>query len=337
MEHYSKYLECGKIHKRVMDTLISYIKPGMKTVDICNYGNNLILENTRNIFKNSLKGINLPVCISLNNCVGYYYHTDDPKFNTIKVGDIVKIEFGIYIDECIVGGGDTIKITECETGERESSERLGEGTNSDKYIELLGELESLVVSNILPNTELVESAFYEENIMTNDDIRIIVESKCTELNCFPIQNCKSYQQPHTSDSKTMFLNYRKIYDSNDCLINEDNMCFDFDKGDVYYINLTIIPGESQKLYTKDQCNIIKINKDFNCNLRIRSSRKIYDELYRSGGEYFYSDTYLNRLGISDCLRKDFIEKEPIYYSTSEPVYHKKFTVFVTEKRCKKMN
>lgn len=203
---------------------------------------------------------------------------------------------------------------------------------------MLDELESLVISNILPNTEIVESAFYEENIMTNDDIRILVESKCTEFNCFPIQNCKSYQQPYSSDSKIMFLNYQKLYDINDYLITEENMCFDFEKGDVYYINLTIVPGDNHKLYTKDECNIIRLNKELNCNLRIRSSKKIYDELYKSGGEYFYSDKYLNRLGISDCLRKDFIEKYPIYYSSSsEPVYHKKFTVFVTEKRCKKLN
>lgn len=55
MEDYSKYLECGKIHKLVMTKIIEHIKPGMKTIDICNYGNNLILENTRNIFKNSSK------------------------------------------------------------------------------------------------------------------------------------------------------------------------------------------------------------------------------------------------------------------------------------------
>ncbi|NDA55286.1 MAG: hypothetical protein EBX61_03075 [Betaproteobacteria bacterium] len=75
------------------------------------------------------------------------------------------------------------------------------------YIKLLDELQKIVIQNMTT----------EHN---NFDVKIEVESKCTEHNCFPMENCTSYQ--YVPDNtleidvpKYIVLNHKKYYDDND--------------------------------------------------------------------------------------------------------------------------
>jgi methionine aminopeptidase len=180
--------------------------------------------------------------------------------------------------------------------------------------------------------------------MTNDDIKMRIESKCTNMECFPIENCTSYQhntQPE-DELKYIILNFKKYYDDDDNLVVNPNICFDIEEGDIYTINLTIIPNnedtDSEHVYTYNtDAHIMKYNEFF-YNLKLKASREFCSMIKTKHGnnafncvEYRKNPKY--RMGIRESLDAGILEEYPILYSKDKlPVYHKKFTIIVNNNK-----
>ena len=135
----------------------------------------------QNIYKKEEnKGIAFPTSISLNNCVGNYIYDSNQEYNKIKNGDVIKIELGIQISGCIAILGETI----CE---REASER---DATPREILTFLNKLKKDIVSAIRVGE-------------TNYEIKYLIQSKCTEIGYFPVENTTSYQ---SSESQFYHLN-----------------------------------------------------------------------------------------------------------------------------------
>jgi methionine aminopeptidase len=326
-----KYIVGGKIYKNVLADVLLKIKYYLDSnkdcdiKDICDYGNELVKCKLNEVYKKSKKGMSLPFTISLNNCLGYFYDTV-----ILKESDIIKIEFGINIDDSIVNGCDTFVI------------KNNELSVSDPYISFLDDMKTEVVKRILPKEIIVDDALYEEGYITTDDIRIMIESKCTENDCFPVENCTSYQHnielglDKWSDSKRMILNYTKYYDESDRLI-DINTCSEFEKGEVYTIDLTIIPNEFDslpKIIMSTPGYIGRLN-EYNYNLKLKSSRELYNKIsneYNTNGFYIKEfDSPKERMGRKECIDNGILDLyEVLYYNRN--VYSKKFTIYVNKNK-----
>lgn len=313
----------SEICNNIMNELVSKIKDDniLDIKELENFGDNRINEECMKIYddknknKNKL-GVAYPTSISLNNCVGNYLYSEG---DVIKNGDIVKIEIGVNIYGCIVNLGETIIYNGCD--------------EPNKYLELLDILKNDII-NIIKHGE------------NNDEMRIHIESKCLDYNCFPVENCISYQhldnQCKTEESKYMILNYTDIDNDNyndniNCL---ENICFEFNEGEVYTINLKIIPNNmnnadetKHKYYKLDEPHIYRFN-DYYYDFKLRSSRefssamkKKYDTNAFNFLQYKNNKTY--RLGIKECLKRELLESYPILYSRDKlPIYHKIFTIII---------
>jgi len=325
----TKYNTCAKICGIVMNEIIGKIQTGeiLNTRDLNEYGDNRIIEECSKIYKRELvKGVAFPTSISLNNCVSNYIYEDgQSEFNTIKQDDVVKIDLGVNLGGCISILGETIIYkTGNDLDERES------------YLELLQELSKCIPNLMIPGN-------------TNDDVKIIIESKCTEVKCFPVENTVSYEhfggQMKSLDSKYIITNYKKYYDKNDYLTVEENVCFEFEKGDVYTINLTIIPNDYEQndetihLYKQyHDPHIYKFNDDYK-SLRVKMSRDFYTIAKKEHGtNAFNSIPYKTdsrkRVGIKHCLENGLLEPYPVLYSKDNlPVFTKKFTLIVGDGKC----
>ena len=306
-----------------------------KIEDFCN---KRILDECELIYDNkNIKFCNLPTSISLNNCVGNYIYSDYEeykRYNYIQNGDVVKIEIGVNISDCIINLGETIVYNDITSSENKDLEILLYEKHG-KYLELL---------EILKN-DLLEDIKTGE---TNDEIRINIESKCTEYGCFPINNCTSYQhldgQVRTDESKYIVCNYKQENDSNINIDNNgfylDNSCFEFEEGEIYTIHLKIIPNDEEnndetkhKYYKLEDSHIYRFNDNY-YDLKLKSSREFYSVIKKK-----YSTTPFNyleykndkkyRLGIKECLKNGILEEYTILYSKDKlPIYHKKFTIIV---------
>lgn len=290
---------------------------------LCNATDKFIIDSGKlKTVKTSKESLFLafPTCISINNCVGYYrYDSKCEEYNTIKLSDIVKVEFGVNINGAIFIFGDTFVFND---------------NKYDDYLILLDNLEKHVLKLLKPG-------------YLNDDIRIKIESMCTEKNCFPLENTTSYQSflKHlkTQESKYIITNYKTYYDEDDNLIVEPNTCFEFLENEIYNINLTFVLDNEEsdnknEHYFKELCETkIYAYNDFYYGFKLKSSKDFYNmikstHLNNAFDITQYNTTSKNRIGIKESYDNGILNDYPIYYSKDGlPVFHKKFAVIVTKK------
>jgi methionine aminopeptidase len=329
---------CGKIYKELKERIQTELKDGFvcekighsesNAVDILKIselGNSRILEETSNIYKkNKNKGIASPVSISLNNCIGNYIY-DEGYGNSIKKNDVVKIDFSVSVCGYIATIGETFIA----------------GVDDDanlpiqKSIKFLEKLQKDIIEVMIDGE-------------TNDETRMMIESKCTENGVFPIENCISYQQFEghckMAESKYMILNYTKYWDDDDNLVSEENLCFELLENEVYTINLTmILTGEEIDIvkYTdKEESHLYRFN-DYHYQLKLKNSRTFFSEVKQKHMNYIfdireYKKNVKNRMGIRECYDNNILEDFPITMVTVKcdknhvplPVISKKFTMIV---------
>lgn len=316
----TKYHTAASICGKVYNHLKTKIMEGERNVlSLSTYGNNLITEELKTIYKKSKdKNIAFPVSISLNNCVGNYiynYDNEASDYNLIKETDVIKIELGVSIDGCISILAETFTI------------------NANEQVKKITDFLTKI------QKELVKKIKHEE---TADEMRMLVESKCTNNDVFPIENCMSYQQLEgyiaKDDLKYMILNYRKYYDMEDYLISPENINYEFEENDIYTINLSVVPTTDDennvKYKSNDESHIYRFN-EYTYLLKLKSSKAFYSQIKSNHKNYAfdissYNKDAKNRMGMKECLNNNILDKYPIYYvhPTNLPVITKKFTIIV---------
>jgi len=330
VELLTKYNESARICGVVMRDILGKIESGemLDVYELCKYGDSRIREILGGIYKKEkVKGVAFPTCISLNDCVGYYiYESGYDRYNKIIDGDVVKVELGVNIGGCISVLGETVIYN----GLDEDEEKRG-------YVRFLKNLEQDIVEYMsLDNFEEDENG---EVRMTNDELRMFIESKCVENGCFPVENTVSYQHLEgaikTRESNYMVLNHTKYYDDDDNLIVEPNLCFDIVEGDVYTINLTVVgSGELEQVYrVPHRAHIMRYNELY-YNLKLKNAREFCS---RVKSEYNtnafncieYRTNVKDKVGIRESLDAGILEEYPVMYNKfGYNIYHRKFTVMI---------
>jgi hypothetical protein len=310
---------CGKIYKE----LKLKIENGESSIsELVQYGDNRLNEELASIYKNNVyKCIAVPVCISIDNYI------ENNRVGEIKSDSVIKIDLGVVIDECTSILGETFSLS-CDY---------------DKQLNFLDTLQTKLVKVINEFRENYhDDSDDEENILTNDELRIVIESKCTENDVFPVENCKSYQVD-SEDPVNMILNYKKVYDKDDNLITE-NDCFELETDQVYLFNLSITDAEDYKIKGVEGSRLVSVNEE--CKpLRLQSSNTFYKmakNKYKNNifdvQEYIYregKEDVKNKLAILNCIRGGTLVEYPIRYlhPTESKVFSKKFVIIIREKDC----
>lgn len=311
------YIPSSKICKVVLDEIILKIQKSQILIlkELYLYGNTRLQEELSN---DEIHSIAFPTSISLNNCVGNYLYDEDEKINP---GDVVKIQLGVNLGGCIVNIGETIIYKDDEKEEKEHQ----------KYLNLLKKLQTKIKEKMISGN-------------TNDDVKILIESTCTEYGCFPVENTISYQhldgQEFTYESKYIITNYKKYYDNDDYLIVPPNTCFEFERGEIYTVKLVVIPNNfdnldetEHKYIQNEQTHIYRFNDTFH-DLKLKMSREFVSRTKKEHGTNAfnaieYSENGKSRVAIKQCCESGILEKYPITCSKDKyNVYHKIFTVII---------
>ena len=101
----------GQIHKEVRRFLQPYLRPGIKLTDIAGIIE-LKTEELTNQMKNSHgkpinKGIGFPVGLAINDCAAHF-HPEPGSLQTLAKSDIVKIDFGVEVNQWIIDSAFTV-------------------------------------------------------------------------------------------------------------------------------------------------------------------------------------------------------------------------------------
>lgn len=317
----NNYKLAGKICKLVINKLKNQIleKNQNDILQLSNLGNKLLLEEYEKITKKNDAKIAFPTCISLNNCVGYYvYENNNNEFNFIKPDDLVKIELGLNINGSINITGDSFF--------------MNNKNNDMEVFKMLNKLENKITKLANVNS-------------TNDDIKMLIESYCTNYEYFPVENTVSYQHLlehiQTDESKYIITNFQKYYDEDDNLMIPQDICFELEENDVFTINLTIIPNnkeEKNHIYCEKHLpHIYKYNEYFH-NFKLQSSKEFYANIKKNHGfnafsMVDYQKNVKNRIGLKESLENGILNSYPILYNKEKlPVFFKKFTLIIGKEK-----
>lgn len=109
----TKYKMAAEITNRVLKEVVEKCVPNASAVEVCQFGDNRILEETNKVFKNKKnlkKGISFPTCISANSCICHFSPLKSDPDYTIKDGDLLKIDLGCHIDGFIAVAAHTFVV-----------------------------------------------------------------------------------------------------------------------------------------------------------------------------------------------------------------------------------
>jgi len=312
----AKYQTAADICAKVMKTLLEMItsETELRLVNLSNFGNTMIVDECTKVYKREKdRGIAFPVCISLNHCAGHFIPENTEQI--IQKGDVVKIELGVTIGGCIAMLGETIVYGQIDK-------------ESEQALECLDKL-----------AQNIEKSFRANK--TNDNARMKIESLCTNYNCFPMENTFSFQQElghlRTQDSKYMVLNHKKYYNDNNELYNEADICYQFEEGEVYTVNLVIIPSTIEHQFIEHHKPHVYRYNDCFYNLKLKSSRAFINTINKNHAHNAFSVIpYTSepkwRIGIKEASENCILDDFPVLYTQSgDNVYFKKFTWIVGNK------
>lgn len=330
---------------RICGHVFNYIKMNIQENSILhiktlyNMGMKEIQDQCSVIYKKvERKGVACPISINLNNCVDNFIPdlNDNNEDTFVTPGDIVKIKLGVDIDGCIAMYCDTF-IYKASLPPSVSDKPGSSDSNPDSYLEFLNKMKKEIVKQI-----------HDGN--TNDELKIYIESKCTENNCFPLINCKSYEhldnQIYNNDGKFMILNYKRLYDKDEYLL-QDNTCFEFLEDEVYTINISVVPEsndendniESYKDNYKDvyidtdNSRLHRLNDCF-YSFKLKTSKQFYSTIhkkhnYNAFNISEYTSDIKMKLGMNECKKTNVLEVLPLTYTKNKSnVYSCMFTVVV---------
>ncbi|KAJ3357928.1 Proliferation-associated protein 2G4 [Allomyces javanicus] len=107
-----KYRLAADICNAVMRELLELVVPGASTADLCQHGDDLIVQKCAAAgFKSVRKGVALPTSVNVNNTVQHYAPVADDDENhpgyVLQENDLVKVELGVHIDGYACTAGHT--------------------------------------------------------------------------------------------------------------------------------------------------------------------------------------------------------------------------------------
>ena len=304
---------------------------------------------------NALKGdsqVFIPVCISLNDCVGYY--SDEitnldvrKEYSLVRVGDIVKIEMGVVIDDCILHFGETF----IAKGGKESRNN-GSSIDYERIIKKLNEIPKRLCKKVY--SELDEENQYR---LVNDDVSNFITAECTKFDCYPVENSISYKatvSQYENQEEKIILGFKQKFSECDEWILLDNPCYDIQNGDVFNINITIVPERETsyvyngKVYKQNEHIYSELHQPHlyrftgeSFPFRLKSVRDFINAVKPVYKTNFFNKNKLDKLvtnvktkiGLQYTQKQNIVKSYPVVYlkrtsSVMIPVFYKKCTVYM---------
>lgn len=144
--------KASKIHKQIRQDLKDYVKPEIKLIDICKFIENRIRSLTKDTRTNEINnGIAFPTGVSLNNIAAHWTPIKKTDTTILNNDDLLKIDFGVHYDGCIVDSAFTWsnneKYNPLLDASKEAVDAIIKNVGVDSTISSLGEISEEVISS----------------------------------------------------------------------------------------------------------------------------------------------------------------------------------------------
>ncbi|VEN40744.1 unnamed protein product [Callosobruchus maculatus] len=306
----TKYKMAGEIVNRVLKQVIDKCKAGASVREICEYGDQLLTDETSKVFKKEKelkKGIAFPTCVSVNNCICHYSPVPSEPDYILKDGDVAKVDLGVHIDGFIAVVAHTIVV----------------GASSDKKI--TGRKADVILAAHYASQAALRLLKPGNETYTITDA---VQKAAEAFKCKPVEGMLSHQlkQFKIDGEKTIIQN------PNDAQRKEHEK-FELDKHEVYAMDVLISTGEGVGKETETRVSVYK-KTDETYQLKLKASRMFYTEVRSKYGNMpfnlrTFQDETKAKMGVVECVKNKLIEPfQVLYEKPGEFVAHFKFTVLL---------
>ncbi|KAL4422002.1 hypothetical protein ABPG77_005432 [Micractinium sp. CCAP 211/92] len=303
----TKYKAASKIVNAALAAVIEACKAGAKVVDICEKGDSIMVEGVGKEFKGKEieKGIAVPTCISVNNCVGHFSPLNDCTLE-LKDGDLVKIDMGCHIDGYIAQAahslvvaadpaapvtGRAADVIQCAQTCFDAAARLiRPGKKSGEVAAVLGKIAEAYGCNLV------------DGVMTYEMTRFVIDAQ------------KAVLQKPQPDVKV-----------EDC---------EFEEGEVYAIDIIVSTGEGKpKIQDEKETTVYKRAMEVQYQLKMKASRELLSEVGKKYPTMLFSlrgiEAKQARFGLVECINHGLLNAYPVTYEKEgDLVAHIKGTVLL---------
>lgn len=291
------------------------VKPGAKVLDLCKFGDKVIVQKCESIYQKKVKGklidkgIAFPTCVSVNECVCHYSPLEsETSDDVLSEGDMVKLDVGCYVDGYIAVAAHTMLC-----GEQPSMDKPLIGPQADV----------LQAAHIA--CEVAQKLMRPGN--TNSQVTKAIE-KVAEV--FGVKACAGVLSHRMK---------RFVIDGNKVILLREETDqkvedFSFELNEVYSIDIAMSTGDGKPKEMQSRTTIFKRTVDKNYMLKMRSSRILFNEVNSKFPALPFTlraldDERQARMGVVECLKHELIHPYPVLFEKKgDHVAHFKFTLLI---------
>jgi len=308
----TKYQCAGKIVNDVLQLLISKLQPETKAIDLCELGDQMVIELSGKVYaqkkggKKMDRGLAFPTCISVNNCVGHYSPLQSEGEVVIKQGDMVKIDVGVHIDGYIAVVAHTVVC-----GMNDEADPIS-GRQADA-------MQAAWVASECAHRMFKEGA-------SNIEVTAMITQVAQAFKCTAVEGVLSHQmKKHVVDANKVIINKA----TSEHQVKEEKMT----ANDVVGFDIVISTGEGKPKQLDARTTVFKRDLEEKYSLKMKASRAFFSEVnqrfptlpftLRAGDERSW------RLGVTECVKHGlFIEYPVLFEKPGEYVAQIKFTALL---------
>jgi len=311
----TKYREAGKIANLALQGLVLQVKPGAKVLELCKFGDMVIIQKCGSIYQKKIKGklidkgVAFPTCVSVNECVCHNSPLEsDTTSEVLSEGDLVKLDVGCYVDGYIAVAAHTMMC-----GEQPSIDRPLSGPQADV----------LHAAHIA--CEVAQKLLRPGN--TNSQVTKAIAKVAEDFSVSACAGVLSHRM------KRFVIDGNKVI-----LLREDTdqkvEDFSFELNEVYSIDVAMSTGDGKPKEMQSRTTIFKRSVDKNYMLKMRSSRTLFNEINSKFPALPFTlraldDERQARMGVVECLKHELIHPYPVLFEKKgDYVSHFKFTVLI---------
>uniref|UniRef100_T1J866 Peptidase M24 domain-containing protein n=1 Tax=Strigamia maritima TaxID=126957 RepID=T1J866_STRMM len=306
----TKYKMAGEMVNKVLKQVIEKCKPEVSVREMCELGDQLILDETNKVFKKEKelkKGVAFPTCVSVNNCICHYSPLKTDSDFVMKEGDVVKIDLGVHVDGFIAVTAHTIVI-----GAKKDAPATGR------------KADVIVAAHLASEAALRLVKPGNQNFMITEKVQQVVES----YKCKPIEGVLSHQlKQFTIDGeKTIIQNPTEAQ-------KKDHEKCDFEVYEVYAVDVLISTGDGKGREMDARTTVFK-KTDTIYQLKMKASRAFYSEIDKRFGTMPFTlrsieDEKKAKMGVKECTTHKLLEPfHVLYEKEGEFSAQFKFTVLL---------
>lgn len=306
----TKYKMAGDMCNRVLRQVIEKCVAGASVVDLCELGDQMILEETSKVYKKEKemkKGIAFPTCISIDNTVCHFSPLRSDTPTILSDGHLVKIELGVHVDGFIATAGHSLVV----------------GSSKDKPVtgRQADVIQAAYIASEIAHRMVTVGG---ENMAVTDAIQKVARA----FQCNAVEGilCHQLRRNSYESEKTIILN------PSDQQRREHKSC-EFELHEAYAIDIIISTGEG-KTKQQDTRTTIYRKTDEGYKLKMKASRAFFTEISNKFSVMPFSlraceEESKARMGVVECLNHNLVESFSVLYEKDgEFVAQFKFTVLL---------